>query len=495
MSRCLILVVLMPLSLPGCRTGGARDSDPLAGPPPVLPDVTLAAFRGDEHAQGRDHSSPQAHEVVAGAVTMQAALSHALYSQSVPDHLILKVDLKAAAPQAKKRRPLNLALVFDRSGSMADEHKFMHALQAANLVFENLSQNDIVSLIAFNETAVVLSPAGRAVNKDFLRYRLGQFGPRGDTNLSAALLEAFAQIDSKRADGQLKQVIVLTDGMANRGVTDPEKLRNLVAAANARGIGVSTLGCGTEFSEEVLTGLAKAGGGRYTYVRSGELIPGAVAAELDGLLDVVAQNVKLEIRVAVGGAITRVYGRLIADRLPAYRVALGDLRDGDQTVLLVEIAPDTFKPDATVGVDVTLTLDNPATGSREQHRLRAEAAFSGDKKRIRGSADDSVLAYANVLDAMEKAEEAIQSLDTERFREARALFDRFYEKAHKHAIKARDQQLLNQTFLLKHFMAELAVAADSRLMHDHGEARRRIQKEVEYRRYLMEHHRGRQEPE
>jgi len=164
----------------------------------------------------------------------------------------------------------------------------------------------------------------------FLRYRLGQFGPSGDTNLSAALLEAFAQIDSKSAEGQLKSVMVLTDGMANRGVTDPEKLRKLVAAAHARGIGVSTLGCGTEFSAEVLSKLAEAGGGRYTYVRSGAMISGAVAAELDGFLDVVAQNAKLDIRVSSGATIKRVYGRPVAAPLPACGFDPGDIRDGER---------------------------------------------------------------------------------------------------------------------------------------------------------------------
>ncbi|MCH7885844.1 MAG: hypothetical protein IIC01_11425, partial [Planctomycetes bacterium] len=63
-----------------------------------------------------------------------------------------------------------------------------------------------------------------------------------------------------------------------------------------------------------------------------------------------------------------------------------------------------------------------------------------------------------------------------------------------HAINERDQQLLNQTFLLKHFMAELAAIGDTRSMHDHRDARKRIQKEVEYRRYLMEHHRSHPKP-
>ncbi len=488
-SRRLILVALVPLSLWGCRTGDTGDDHLLTSAPPVMSDVVLTAFDGNEHAQGHDHASSPASEVVAGPITIKAALSHSLYSQSTPERLMLKIDLSVAKTQPQKRQPLNLALVFDRSGSMADEHKFKHAMHAAYIVFENLLEQDIVSLIAFNDTVTVLSPAGQAVNKDFLRYRLGQFGPSGNTNLSAALLEAFAQIDGKRADGQLKRVIVLTDGMANRGVTDPEKLQKLVSAAHARGIGVSTLGCGTEFSEETLSNLAKAGGGRYTYVRSSELIPGAVAAELDGLLDVVAQNVKLDIRVASGADITRVYGRPMGKPEPSYTFALGDIRVGEQGSFLVELAPRSFVDGSKVGVDVTITLDSPETGARNQYTVRSEAKFSTNADQARKSENENVLVYANVLNAMEKAEEAMQSLDLDRFNEARALFDHYYETAHKHAISTRDQQLLNQTFLLRHFMAELSAAGERAMIHDHNEARRQIKKETDYRRYLSEHHR------
>ena len=207
-------------------------------PPPVLPQTSLVSdFSGE---QGHEHPATMTATANAGPLAVQAALSHGFYTESSPRRLILKVDLTGRSTAAT-RQPLNLALVFDRSGSMAEDQKFAYAMQAARLVVENLSDRDVISLMTFNERATVLSPAGRAVNKDFLYYRLGQFGPEGYTNLSAGLLEAFAQIDSQSADGQLKQVIVLTDGLANRGITDPGKLRNLVATARDRDIGLSTL--------------------------------------------------------------------------------------------------------------------------------------------------------------------------------------------------------------------------------------------------------------
>ena len=138
-----------------------------------------------------------------------------------------------------------------------------------------------------------------------------------------------------------------------------------------------------------------------------------------------------------------------------------------------------------------MTLDSPETGTRDQYTVRSEATFAKSAKHVRKSENENVLVYANVLNAMEKAEEAIQGLDADRFKEASELFDRFYKAAHRHAIDTRDQQLLNQTFLLRHFMAELSAAGENALIHGHDEARRQLKKDADYRRYLSEHHRRR----
>ena len=475
----------------GCAHREQGERDVLSSAPPIVPPVLLMSAPGDGPDLDGDEPVDAAGEPSAPSepVAVRAALSHSFYTKSAPEHLVLKVDITGTARSAPSRKPLNLALVLDRSGSMAEEKKFEHAMEAARLVVRNLSDRDVVSLITFNDSATVLSPAGRAVNPDFLFYRLGELAPAGKTNLSAGLLEAFSQIDSAKAEGQRRQVIVLTDGKANLGVTDPGELRKLVETARKRGIGLSTLGCGTKFDEHTLTDLAEAGGGRYTFVCAPELIPKAIAAELDGLLEVVAQNVKLDIRPVARAKITRVYGRLIDRPIPSYSFILGDLRDGEQGTFLLEITPGSDDSDASVGVDIVLTEDNPKMAVRQRQVLHREATYSRDAKQVRSSENKGVVMYAGVRDAMERAEEAIQGLDIERFREARKMFDRLNKDAHQYAIKTRDQQLLNQTFLLRHFMAELSAAGEDQLMHGHREARRQLKKDADYRRYLLEHHR------
>lgn len=484
--RLWAVLILLPASV--CNARSPLDTTALTAPPVVAGLGQLQSQTQPASSEGTTTASTPSPSTA--PVGIKAALSHSLFARKSPERLILKIDLHGSGSAPRVRPALNLAVVLDRSGSMDEDRKFEFALKAAGLVFENLTEQDIVSLIAFNQSAVVLSPAGRAVNKAFLDHRLSDVHPDGWTNLSAGLLEAYAQIESAVSEGQTKRVIVLTDGLANRGITDPAKLRHLVAHKHGRGIGVSTLGVGTKFDEKLLQNLADSGGGRYTYVVSPEDIPGAMSAELEGLLEVVAQNVRLVVKATEAANITRVYGRLIDPAVSSYSFTLGDFRQRERGVELLELTPQKLNDGGSAGAEIELTLDNPETGDREQQVLRLQATFTPDAARAQASKNETVVLYAAVRDAVEKAEEAVLGLDVERYRETTRSFDKLYERARRHAVETRDQELLNQTFVLKHFTAELSAAQEAGLLHGHKEAQDRLKKDVDYRRYLLEHHRG-----
>ena len=103
--------------------------------------------------------------------------------------------------------------------------------------------------------------------------------------------------------------------------------------------------------------------------------------------------------------------------------------------------------------------------------------------------DESVTLLAAVLDAVERADSAALGLDIERYRQAQTAFEPLYRRAHDLALRSRDQDLLNQTFVLKHFMGELAAAEQEGLLHGHREAQEKLKKESQYLRYLLAHHR------
>jgi Ca-activated chloride channel homolog len=425
-------------------------------------------------------------------VSTRAALSHTALTASFPETIALKIDLAAVrGVSSGERSPLNLALVIDRSGSMGEQGKMEYAMRAARLLVENLSDQDIVSVIAFSEGATVLSPAGLAVNKQFLNHRLSEVVPDGPTNLSAGLLEAFAQIDSKASEDQIKRVIVLTDGVANRGVTSRTKLGRIVETAREKGIGISTLGCGEKFDEKMLIQLAEVGGGRYTYIRSPEQIPEAMAQELGGLLDVVAQNVTVEVKAVAGLEITGIDGWIMDQPRTSFTFDLGDLREGDHGILLLELARKDFSLGQTAQIETTFTLDPTDTGQRVQRVVSLEATMTNDQAQATASANQSVVYYAEIIDAVTKAEDAILGLDDKRYQESATRFEQMYDRVRQFAIETRDQQLLNQMFIFKHLMTELAETGAA--VHGHDDAREQLKREVEYQRYLRTHHRPRRE--
>lgn len=491
--RVVFTAIAAAVMLVGGLTMG-QEAKPL---PPPAPEAE------DRHTHTAPVDAPPVPAPVAGA-SVRAMLGHDSYSRGTPQALVLKIDIDsppggpglgalegdAPVPPHARRPPLNLALVIDRSGSMAEAGKFDYAARAVGLVIENLSERDTVSLIAFNQDAVVLAPAGTAVNKAFLRHRLGEVRPEGWTNLSAGLLEAFAQIDTGAADGQNKRVIVLTDGLANRGVADGVQLRSMVETGRARGIAVSTMGVGTDFDPKLLASLAEGGGGRYSYARSAEQIPAMMESELAGFLAVTAQNARLDVVVEGGAKIARVFGRPAAAPTDRFSIDLGDLREGERGSFVLELTPGSFEVGDVVGVAATLTMDLPGRAQRVREVARASAAYTRDTGAVSAGEREAATVHAAALDVLEQAEQAVAGLDTGRMRQVSAAFLRVHERARAIALQARDQDLLNQAFMLKHFAEELDAASRAGLMHGHDEARRQIAKDADYQRYLMSHHRG-----
>lgn len=471
---------------PGWSAGRGDDDPGLGHAPDALP--VLVAGAGDRVIRNvlpvgetLAAPSPAAQITQDGPIALRVVLSRAACSKSSTDCRLLKVEYAAAGMRALvDRPPLNIALVLDNSGSMAEARKLPYTLDAARWVVENLTERDVISMVAFNDQAIVLSGAGRAVNKPFLLHRLDEISAENLTNLSAGLLEGIAQVSVHSADGQVNQVLLLTDGHATRGETSPATLRQIAQQARRRGIGVSTFGVGSGFNEKLLADLAQAGGGRYLYVKTPEQIPAAFKDELHGLLEVVGQNAVIEIN-ATGGAIGKVYGQLLNEPNSSYKLVIGDVRATERGFLLVELNP--IRSDSALQADVRLVYDDPNAGARLSRVASVRPSV------IDQPGDPSIAILAAVLNAVEEAEIAARGLDIERYRQATAAFERLYNLAHEFAIRNREQELLNQTFVLKHFMAELAAAETEGLLHGHRDAQEKLKKESHYLRYLLNHHR------
>ncbi len=208
------------------------------------------------------------------------------------------VDLKAdKVGDDRDRSPMNIAIVIDRSGSMADKNKLEYVKKAVDYIIEQSGSDDYISVVDYDDYVDVLQRSAIIRDKYDLRDKVSKLKPGGFTNLSDGMFEGYDQVNGSYSRGYVNRVLLLSDGLANRGITDRYKLADMVRDKNRRdGITISTFGVGNDFNENLMTDLADYGKGNYYYIRNSVDIPEIFAQELRGVRNLVGQGTKLRVR-------------------------------------------------------------------------------------------------------------------------------------------------------------------------------------------------------
>jgi Ca-activated chloride channel homolog len=250
-------------------------------------------------------------------------------------HLLLEIT----APELKgerKREPANLQVVLDRSGSMGDGRLFA-ALQAIDSLLSRLRPDDRVGLVIFDDQVQVPIPNGALGNAGPARAAIRQIQPGGMTNLAGGLLRGLQEAQ-RGADGSAATLVLLSDGHANQGITDHDRLAEFAGGAHRAGISTSTIGIGLGYDEDLLAAISRGGSGNAHYAETGDDAGAHLGSEVDGLLEQTIQAASLTVKPDEAVSAVRLFNDLpVSEITGGFMAELGDLTGGETRRVLLEI--------------------------------------------------------------------------------------------------------------------------------------------------------------
>jgi Mg-chelatase subunit ChlD len=255
----------------------------------VIPEP--GSIRSEEFINAFDYHDPQP----AGGAPVAFDFERARYPFA-QNRDVLRFSIKTGAAGRIAGQPLNVVLLLDNSGSMerADRVRIVH--EALQVLATQLTAQDTFSVVTFARTARLWVDGVHGDQAGRIAEELSGLTPEGGTNLGEALTLAYqAALRHYSANG-INRVVLLTDGAANLGDTNPEALKKTVETNRKQGIALDCFGVGWEgYNDDLLETLTRNGDGRYGFLNTPEDAASGFAGQLAGALHVAASDVKVQV--------------------------------------------------------------------------------------------------------------------------------------------------------------------------------------------------------
>ena len=323
----------------------------------------------------------------------------------------------------KERPPLNVSLVLDRSGSMSDAGKMEYLRRAAKLAVDRLGPKDTLSIVEYDDQINLMWPAHRVGNLAEVKAMIDALEPRGSTNLTGGMMrgvdEAKDALDGPASkSGTITRVILMSDGLANSGITDPQEIARLVRGAKSDGIRISAMGLGRDYDEDLMQAVAENGGGRYYYIEHPTQMARVFQDELGSLFETTAKDVELQFS---GKAIVRkveIVGYDDASGSQNVKRGIEDLFAGEKRTVLLRLeiaAPSSGHIDLG---SVTVNYKTAKSGEARQFSHALAVDVSTDNAAIDRARNKSASAEATLAESDRVQKEQVKLYQSGRHDEA-----------------------------------------------------------------------------
>ncbi|MCX5745478.1 MAG: VWA domain-containing protein [Proteobacteria bacterium] len=356
--------------------------------------------------------------------TLTGALSIGKVMRGSTSEVHAAFDLTTGQAVLSDRPPLILALVIAHSGSMSGE-TIEAAKRAALGIVERLEDRDRVSLIQYDDNAEVSVPAIAVdqAGKTRLRAAIKAITIRGGTNLHAGMMLGHDEVRRTFAQGQISRVILLSDGQASDGITDPVQIAAAARTAADHGVRITAVGLGLDYNEDLMEAIAEAGRGSYYYVKDSSQLDQVMVGELKGVQATVATGVELRLANPCGAELVTVHGYESRREGDVTVIPMAELYGNDTRKLLVGLKLHVDKLGKLGALTGELRFHDPKTNEAKSVAIALAVTVTDDQEAASASVDKDVMAQVMSVEAAQTMRQAAAAYDRGDVGEATRLID------------------------------------------------------------------------
>lgn len=330
-------------------------------------------------------------------ITIKSELSSPIVLEDEQTPNYLKVSLIGSEQKQQSRVPINLALVIDRSGSMSGD-RIEKAREAAIMAINMLNENDIVSVIAYDDNAEVVIPSTKVKDKQALiKIINNKINANGMTALFAGLSKGINQVDKYLDKEKVNRVILLSDGEANIGPTSVGELSELAIIAAKKGIAVTTVGIGRGYNEVLMASIASYSDGNHAFVQNSADLETVFIREFKDVMSVIAQEVIVTITLPEGVRPIRLLGRTGEINQNLVKVKMNQLYSNQEKYVLLELVPEkgTANKQKTIA-SVDVEYDDLINKKTITHNDRVSIAYTNQPQIVKQAIIEEVLVESEI---------------------------------------------------------------------------------------------------
>ncbi|WP_322489024.1 vWA domain-containing protein [Chloroflexus sp.] len=357
-------------------------------------------------------------------VDLRITLSRSVLPASAEPQLLYALIEVVAQSGATKmpRLPINLCLVIDRSSSMRGE-RLQQVKQAAMQILDLLGDNESFALVTFNDRAEVVVSAQLARARQEIKRHISAIEAAGGTEMATGLALGVQELQRAMMPRAVHRLLLLTDG---RTYGDEGRCVEIARRAQSRGIGITALGIGSEWNEDLLETIAARENSRTHYITSANEITKVFTAEVERMQNLFAQDVQVRLALppqALVRSLDRV--RPFIGPLPVieeadfvWTTALGDWPESDTQALLLEMVVPPLPVGQHTLLRLTLRYRTPGSDSTIQSQEQTLPVAFRNPDEVGDSVDPTVKHWLERLVAYRLQASAWQAVEAGKLEEA-----------------------------------------------------------------------------